>query len=117
MQGITPEQIAQMKNSISLLEAEITMQQLELDTWIKRGGAERAMFTWLADKLIDPGHSRRPLAAYLDAHKANFDAMGQLKELSIVRLKSQLAITSEMLKEADRVVKEPMGPGIVTVSN
>jgi hypothetical protein len=105
--NITPEQLEQHKNSLKLTTAEIDLHEKELECWKLRGRAERNLFAWIADVSADPGVSRVPLKAYTEAHKAHYEAQGNLKELVIVKLKSQHAMLTAFIAEAERMIKEP----------
>ena len=101
---ITPEQLENYRSQIRGMEAEIDLHEKELSAWQARGEAERNLFGWIADSTIDPGVSRRPLEKYREAHKEHHDAQGQLKQLAIIRMKSEVITLRELVKEADRSV-------------
>lgn len=130
--NITPEQLANHKNSLTLTTAEIELHERELEAWKKRGEAERNLFSWIAtmsvigvprydfDVATDPGINspmwagqRTPLNAYLTAHENHYAAEYELRQLVIVKLKSTQAILRAMIAEAEQMIKEP-GRGIVT---
>ena len=112
--NLTPEQFQQFKNNVTLLTAEIAMQERELVCWNRRGEAERNLYLWIADALVDPGRSRTPLDAYREWHKAHYNAQAELKQLAIARLRSELAITEAIVREAEKQIREPGYKGLIT---
>ena len=112
--NISHEQVQQFKNTVQLLTAEIAMLERELECWNKRGEAERNLYLWLADVLADPGRSRAPLNTYRDWHKAHCNAQAEIKQLAIVKLRSELAITEAIVREAEKQIREPEYKGLVT---
>jgi hypothetical protein len=106
MTSVNPDQL---RNQVKLLTAEVEFNSQELDRWKKRGEAERNLYHWFADCMIDPGQSRVPLQKYTQAHKEHYQAKTQLKELNLAKIKSQLAIATAMLEEAENVIKQPKG--------
>jgi len=113
--NITPEQLQHHKNSLALIEAEIDLNQKEMDTWAKRGEAERNLYAWIADISADPSVKRTPLRAYFEAHKAHYAALGELKQLAIIMLRSKLEITKAMVEEAEKMIATP-GKGLITTN-
>ena len=111
--NISPQQLEQHRNSLTLTTAEIELHERELEAWKKRGEAERNLFSWIADVAADPGIKRTPLNAYVTAHKNHYAAEYELRQLVIVKLKSTQAILRAMIAEAEQMIKEP-GRGIVT---
>jgi hypothetical protein len=105
--NVTPKQLQQHKNSLQLVTAEIDLHEKELEAWKNRGEAERNLYSWIADVSADPAVKRTPLKAYQQAHKAHYEAEGNLKELVIVKLKSQQAMLTAFIEEAEKRVKEP----------
>lgn len=112
--NISHEQLEQFKSSVALLTAEIAMHELELECWNKRGEAERNLYLWLADVVADPGRSRAPLNTYRDWHKAHYNAQAELKQLTIVKLRSELAITEAIVREAEKQIREPGYKSLIT---
>jgi hypothetical protein len=104
---ITPEQLEDYKNQLILTNCEIDLQEKELAAWKARGEAERNLYRFIVDVSADPGVSRKPLAAFNDAQKAHYAAQADLKQLAIVKLRSQSAILTAMIAEADKVILEP----------
>jgi hypothetical protein len=110
--NITPEQHEQNKNLLLLTACEIDLHEKELGAWMARGEAERNLYRFIVDVSADPGVSRKPLAAFNDAHKAHYAAEGDLKQLAIARLKQQHAILTALITEAEKMIKDP-GRGLV----
>ena len=105
--SITPEQVQQLERTLALLNAEIEMSEKELDTWRALGIAERTLYGWLAENLIDPGIKRRPLEKYTEAHKEYMAAKANLMILGIEKLKAERNIAQAMIQEAKQSVKAP----------
>jgi hypothetical protein len=111
---ITPEQLENYRSQISGLTAEIDLHEKELATWKARGEAERNLYRWLAEVTIDPGFRKTNLTTYCDAHKAHYLAESDLKELAILRMKSQLGILRAIVQEGDRAIVDPGVSKIIT---
>ena len=105
MQGITPQQIDQLENSLRLIEAEIKLAEVEHEAWNARGVAERQFHSWLVDITLPVEVPRRPLERYVEAQKAWYDAESQRKQVEIAKLKSQRDINRAMIQEAQQAVK------------
>lgn len=111
--NITPEQLQQHKNALALTNAEIDLEEKELAAWKARGEAERNLYQFIVDVSADPAVSRKPLNAYCVAQKAHYKALADLKELAIVKLKSQSAILTALVAEAEKMIQES-GRGLIT---
>jgi hypothetical protein len=105
--NISPAEIENHKNTRTLLEAEVNMREAELAAWKKRGEAERNLYSWIADVSADPSVKRTPLRAYHEAHKEHYAVQGDLKQLEILKLRSQHAILTALITEAEKIIKDP----------
>lgn len=108
-QGISPDQLMQLQRTLTLLNAEIAMHEKELHNFKELRQAERHMFVWLADSLIDPAVKRRPLEKFVECSKAHTEAEVELKILNIEKLKAERNITQAMIEEAGKAVRAPGG--------
>jgi hypothetical protein len=106
MRGINEQQI---ENSLKMTEAEITLWEMKHRTWMHRGKIERAFIADIAIALGIAGHPNS--VDYLAAHKAHYEAEGQLMELKIAKLKSEATVFKAMLAEARNPTPLIAGPG------
>jgi hypothetical protein len=111
---ITPQELENYRSQISGLTAEIDLHEKELAAWKARGEAERNLWRWLVEVTVDPGFRKTNLTTYCDAHKAHYLANSDLKELAILRMKSQVNILRALVAEADRAIVDPGVSKIIT---
>lgn len=111
--NVTPEQLENYRANIALTLAEIDLHEKELSAFLDRAEAERNLYCFIVDVSADPSVKRTPLRAFNEAQKAHVRAEAELKRLAIVKLRSQHAILTAIVSEADKMVKEP-GKRLIT---
>lgn len=103
--GVNPEQVQQLKNGLTLLNAEIAMLEKELETFKALSEAEAGLTRW----------NELEAATFAQAKRAHTAAQADLKVLAIEKLKAERNICQAMLDEAQKSVKVP-GKGRVQLS-
>lgn len=97
--AMSERDLQQLKVQAVLLKAKVDLYEKELETFKARAEAERQMFGWLANSLLDPAQNREPLRRYEIAHAEHCAAQVNLRVVTIEELRRDKNVVEEMIKE------------------
>lgn len=95
-----PVNIQNLENQLTILTAELSNQQDELEAFLERGKTERNLWAVLWTQLVPAEVPRSALNNFIGASKAYDDSLERKRQIELSKLKAQVAIAQAMLNEA-----------------